>query len=108
MRWSDAPRHSATAVLIAAVIFTLLLGAPGAEEKQLTVFGERTTYSVPVLDRGGDYVGLVEVLEPLCGVSAFLEKKKWRLRCDGVDSEFKLDASEAKIGGKRVHFAGPL
>src|SRR5581483_3374894 len=108
MRWSDVPRRPAAAALIAALLLSLLLASFGADEKQLTIFGEHTTYSVPVLDRGGEYVGLVEVLEPLCGVSAFLEKKKWRLRCDGIDTEFKLDGSEAKISGKRVQFAGPL
>ena len=84
------------------------MAAPAAEEKQLTIFAQRTTYSVPILDRGGEYVGLVEVLEPLCGVSAFLDKNRWRLRCDRVESEFKAGSNEARIGGKKVEFAGGM
>ncbi|MBV9086700.1 MAG: N-acetylmuramoyl-L-alanine amidase [Acidobacteriaceae bacterium] len=107
MRWSELGLRNAGS-MVAAVVFSFLLAAPAAEEKQLTVFAERTTYSVPLLDRGGEYVGLVEVLEPLCGVSAFLDKNKWRLRCDRVDSEFKVGASEAKVAGKKIALAGTL
>jgi len=51
-------------VLLATV--TLLSAAPAAEEKHISVYSPVAIYTLPVLDRSGrEYVGLLELLEPL-------------------------------------------
>jgi N-acetylmuramoyl-L-alanine amidase len=95
----------AAALLACALL--LLLVAPSAEEKRLTIYTSRVSYSLPVLEReGGEYVGVVEALEPLCGVSAGTERKSWKLRCDRNNAEFKPGKTEAKVRGKRVDLGG--
>ena len=64
-------------VLIA--LFALLSSA--APEKHLSVYSVAANYSLPLVQRDGrDYVGLLELLEPLGRVSAKAEGNKWRLR----------------------------
>lgn len=94
-------RTRRAATLVCALL--LLLANPVAEEKRLAVYAPRVNYSVPVLEReGGDYVGLVELLEPLCGVSAWLDGKNWMLRCDKVAAEFKVGNNTGKVRDHRV------
>ena len=48
--------------------------ATSADEKLVAVYSAVATYTLPVIERGGhEYVGLLELLEPLGRVSA--EKK---------------------------------
>ncbi len=59
-----------TLALLLAVV-TLLPAAPSADEKQLSVYSPVATYTLPVLERSGhEYVGLLELLEPLGRVSS--------------------------------------
>jgi N-acetylmuramoyl-L-alanine amidase len=65
------------AVLLAA---TFVAHVDSAEPKKLVVYAPNTTYSVDVIDRKGtEYVGLVELLEPLGRVEAKLDGKTWAL-----------------------------
>ena len=63
-------------VLLASV--TLLSAAPSAapsaDEKHISVYSPVAIYTLPVLDRAGhEYVGLLELLEPLGRVSSRFE-----------------------------------
>jgi len=81
-------------VLIA--LFALLSGA--APEKRLSVYSVAANYSLPLVQRDGrDYVGLLEVLEPLGRVSAKGEGNKWRLRYNNVQSEFQVGKTRARV-----------
>ncbi|HET7889906.1 MAG TPA: hypothetical protein VFL34_00165, partial [Candidatus Sulfotelmatobacter sp.] len=62
----------------------LLSGAPPA--KRLSVYSVAANYALPVVQRDGrDYVGLLEVLEPLGKVSAKSDNRGgWRLRYNNV------------------------
>ena len=56
-------------LLLATVRFSA--AAPPADEKHVSVYSPVATYTLPVLDRAGhEYVGLLELLEPLGRVSS--------------------------------------
>src|SRR5205807_1819040 len=67
------------------------------------------TYSLPVVDRGGrEYVGLLEVLDPLGRVSASIEGQHWKLRYNNIDSDFVAGRARARIRGRDVDLTAPL
>lgn len=86
----------ALVIIVAAAILTA--GAP--DEKRVSIYSVAANYSLPVSQLGGkDYVGLLEVLEPLGTVSAKVSGSNWKLLYDGVESVFIA-------GGRRVHVRG--
>ena len=94
-------------VLLATV--TLLSAAPAAEEKHISVYSPVAIYTLPVLDRSGrEYVGLLELLEPLGRVSSQSEGQRWKLRYNAVDAEFVAGKTRAKIHGRNFDFAAPF
>jgi N-acetylmuramoyl-L-alanine amidase len=114
MRWSNERRELRSASrrpsrrLVAAVgafasaIFLasalLLYSAP--EEKRITLYSNAANYSLPVLERNGDeYVGLLEIFEPLGAVSARASGSHWKFRYYDVESEFTAGNPRARIHG---------
>jgi N-acetylmuramoyl-L-alanine amidase len=88
---------------------TLLSAAPPADEKHLSVYSPVAIYTLPVLDRGGhEYVGLLELLEPLGRVSSELQGRHWRLRYNAVDAEFVAGKTRARIRGRDFDFMAPF
>jgi len=86
----------AAAVVLASSI--LLYSSP--EEKRITIYSNAANYTLPVLERNGDeYVGLLEVFEPLGNVSAKLSGSHWKFRYYDVDSEFTAGKTRARIHG---------
>src|SRR5215470_1870409 len=85
--------------LFGCVLFALLVVLSGAApEKHLSVYSVAANYSLPLVQRDGrDYVGLLEVLEPLGRVSAKGEGNKWRLRYNNVQSEFQVGKTRARV-----------
>jgi N-acetylmuramoyl-L-alanine amidase len=103
------------AILLATV--TLLSAAPcalpsaplSADDKHISVYSPVATYSLPILDRAGrEYVGLLELLEPLGRVSSQSEGRRWRLRYNAVDAEFVAGSTRAKIRGRDFDFIAPF
>src|SRR5579863_777106 len=114
MRWSKerreltpASRRPSRRRLVAAVGFAaaillastlLLYSVP--EEKRITIYSNAANYSLPVLERNGDeYVGLLEVFEPLGPVSAKPNGAHWKFRYYEVESEFTAGKTRARIHG---------
>ncbi|MGA8493374.1 MAG: N-acetylmuramoyl-L-alanine amidase [Terriglobales bacterium] len=102
MPWIKPRRPVRAAGAFAAAIFlasTLLLySAP--EEKRITIYSNAANYSLPVLDRDGDeYVGLLEVFEPLGAVSARANGNHWKFRYYDVESEFTAGKTRARVHG---------
>lgn len=80
------------------LIALLALQSGAAPEKRLSVYSVAANYSLPLVQRDGrDYVGLLEVLEPLGRVSAKAEGNKWRLRYNNVTSEFQVGKTRARV-----------
>jgi N-acetylmuramoyl-L-alanine amidase len=118
MRWSSKPQ---LALLFVSV--TLLSAAPSAslpalpsalptaEEKHLSVYSPVAVYSLPILERAGrEYVGLLDLLEPLGRVSTetSANDRGLRLRYNTIDAEFTAGRTRAKIAGRDFDFAAPF
>src|SRR5215472_18913535 len=98
MRWTSRSGGAALSLLSALVAGSAILLSGAAPEKRLSVYSVAANYSLPVVQREGrDYVGVLEVLEPLGRVSAKGEGNKWRLRYNNVQSEFQVGKTRARV-----------
>lgn len=102
MRWTS---QSISAVIFAAVVLvaltSILSGAP--PEKHLSVYSVAANYSLTLVQRDGrDYVGLLELLEPLGKVSTRSEGSRWRLRYNRVEGDFQAGKTRARVQGRDV------
>jgi N-acetylmuramoyl-L-alanine amidase len=107
MRWTSsfgsrvgdaASRWIAAALLL--VLAALLLSA-AAPEKRLSVYSTAANYSLPVVQRNGrDYIGLLEVLDPLGTVTAKADGPRWRLRYNNIFGEFIAGRTRARVQGR--------
>ena len=77
----------------------LTASLPGAsDEKRIAIYSLVANYSLPVYDQGGqDYVGLLEILEPLGTVTSQTSGTRWRLRYNDLETQFTANASRARI-----------
>lgn len=97
-----------TLVLLLATV-TLLPAATSADEKQLSVYAPVATYTLPVVERGGrEYVGLLELLEPLGRVSSQFTGGYWRIRYNAVDGAFIPGRTHARVRGRDFDLSGPF
>jgi len=88
----------ALAGLLAVVSAALLSGS--AEDKRVSIYSTVANYSLPLVERNKvDYVGLLEVLEPLGSVSARVNGDHWRLRYNNADAEFTAGKRGARVRG---------
>ena len=84
-------------------------GAPATEEKQLSVYAPVATYTLPVLERSGhEYVGLLELLEPLGRVSSGTSNGRWRIRYNVVDGDFTAGKIRARIRNRDLDLSAPF
>lgn len=98
MRWNKA-----------AWILLALPVLSAAEDKRVTIYSPQTSYTLSVQDRGGqDYVGLLEVLEPLGNVRAATQGRTWRLRFNEHDSEFTDGSPHARLPEKEIDMPVPF
>ena len=94
---------SACLLILASTVF--LRGAPG--EKHLSVYSVAANYSLPLVEREGqDYVGLLELLEPLGTVSARMDGARWRLRYNNVEGIFQTGTNRAQVLGRDADLGG--
>ena len=103
----SAPRLCLFCFLLAVsfLFATLLSGA--APEKHLSIYSTAANYSLPVVQREGrDYVGLLEVLDPLGTVSAKSEPPRWRIHYNNILGDFTQGSSRARIQGRDADLAG--
>jgi N-acetylmuramoyl-L-alanine amidase len=92
-------RDRSGSIIFLFMAVLLLSAAPS--EKRLSVYSTAANYSLPVVQRQGhDYVGLLELLEPLGTVSAKLEGARWRLRYNNVLGEFLDGRNRARVQGR--------
>jgi N-acetylmuramoyl-L-alanine amidase len=94
-------------------LVTLRFAAPSAllsaDDKHISIYSPVAIYTLPVLDRAGrEYVGLLELLEPLGRVSTQSEGRRWRLRYNAVDAEFVAGSTRARIHGRDFDFIAPF
>lgn len=112
MRWNShtarGPR-SRLAFMLAALLATasgFLLAGP-ADEKRISIYSTAANYSLTVTSRNGtDYVGLLEILEPLGSVSAQPDGPRWKVRYNDVVSEFTPGKKRGHVGSKDFDLPG--
>lgn len=87
----------------AALSLLLVLSSGAAPEKHLSVYSLAANYSLQIVQRGGhDYIGLLELLEPLGRVSAKADGSRWRLRYNNVEADFQDGKSRAKVQNREA------
>jgi N-acetylmuramoyl-L-alanine amidase len=97
-----------TAAITLAIV-TLLSAAISADEKHISVYSPVAVYTVPLLERGGrDYIGLLELLEPLGRVSSESEGAHWGLRYNTIAAEFIAGRTRARIHGHDFDLPAPF
>jgi len=76
----------------------LVSGSP--EEKRISIYSNAANYSLNAIPRNNlDYVGLLELLEPLGTVSAKTSGDHWNFRYNDVESEFMAGKTRARVRG---------
>jgi N-acetylmuramoyl-L-alanine amidase len=115
MRWSSRRWCSGgtkpaapVAIVCLAVLFAFVLAISGfADEKRLSVYSGAASYSLTVQEKNGtDYIGLLEILQPLGPVSARTDGRAWRLNYNGVDSEFTPGKTRARVQAQAFDLPG--
>jgi N-acetylmuramoyl-L-alanine amidase len=105
---ASRPRVTVAFVATGALVLIcslLLSGAP--PENHLAVYSVAANYSLPTVQRDGrQYIGLLEVLEPLGKVSAKSEKWGWRLRYNNVEGDFQVGKTHARVQGRDADLGG--
>ncbi|MFZ0320919.1 MAG: N-acetylmuramoyl-L-alanine amidase [Candidatus Sulfotelmatobacter sp.] len=100
----DKARRHACGVTFGLAILLLLLSlslSAAAPEKHLSIYSTVANYSLPIVQRQGhDYVGLLELLEPLGTVSAKSDASHWRLRYNSILGEFTAGKTRARVQGR--------
>ncbi len=124
MRWSKVPSTQypvpssrwkvgcwvlSTGYWVVLATVTLLSAGPSENEAHISVYSPVAVYTLPVLQRAGrEYVGLLELLEPLGRVSSQTNGRYWKLRYNAVDAEFSAGKTRAKIHGHNFDFTAPF
>src|SRR5208283_5562488 len=99
-RGRSVPAVAALLMFTAAVFTFVRLLSAAPEEKRIAIYSTAANYTLPVLDRNGDeYVGLLEVFEPLGNVTAEANGSHWKFRYNDVESDFTAGKTRARIHG---------
>jgi N-acetylmuramoyl-L-alanine amidase len=86
-------------ILLCLALAGLIAASP--EEKRISIYSTAANYALPVSDHGGkDYVGLLEILEPLGTVSAKTSDGHWKLTYNDAQCEFTSEKKRARVRGK--------
>jgi len=93
---------------IIILFFVSCVFLPGATpEKHLAVYSIAANYSLPLVQRDGrDYVGLLELLEPLGRVSAKVEGSRWRIRYNNTEGDFQSGKSRTRVQDREADLGG--
>src|SRR5262249_30596236 len=82
-------RRTIVAIALATLLAFTLSAVP--TDKHLSVYSLAANYSMPIIQRESrDYIGLLELLEPLGKVSAKSDNSRWRLRYNNVEADFQV------------------
>ncbi|MGA7218777.1 MAG: N-acetylmuramoyl-L-alanine amidase [Candidatus Sulfotelmatobacter sp.] len=100
--WDRGIRRIRSLIPVCALLFlAALLVSAAAPEKHLAIYSTAANYSLPIVQRQGtDYVGLLEILDPLGTVSAKSEPPRWRLHFNNILGDFTGDNSRARVQGR--------
>jgi N-acetylmuramoyl-L-alanine amidase len=109
---SPAARHRSSKTLgilplCILMLFAVLLVSAAAPEKHLSIYSTAASYSLPIVQREGrDYIGLLELLDPLGTVSAKSDPPRWRLHYNNILGDFTVGKNRARIQGRDTDLSG--
>ena len=94
--------------LIACILpIAILILSAAAPEKHLAVYSTAANYSLPIVQRQGhEYIGLLELLDPLGTVSAKSDPPRWRIHYNNILGEFTVGHTHARVQGRDADLAG--
>jgi N-acetylmuramoyl-L-alanine amidase len=84
-----------------ALLLLAVLLVAADPERHLAVYSNAANYSLPIVQRQGrDYVGLLELLDPLGTVSAKSQPPRWLLHFNNILGEFNDGKNRVRIQGR--------
>ena len=104
-------RHRRLAGLLLVLAFLGLVGpvSRSLEERRVSIYAPQASYRVAVVERDHkEYVGLLDVLEPLGAASASNAGAEWTIRGSGGEARFTEGKTNGKVRGNKVELAAPL
>jgi len=109
-RLAEVPSITTKKILaLLLAMLPLLPEATSADERQLSVYAPVATYNVPIQERSGhEYVGLLELLEPLGRITSEASAGRWRIRFDAIDAEFVPGKTRARVQGREADLTSPF
>ena len=88
-------------LMIGILSLAVILVSAASAEKHLSVYSTAANYSVRIVQRQGhDYVGLLELLDPLGTVSAKSESSRWRIHYNNILGDFTVGKTRARVQGR--------
>ncbi len=101
MRSTNRPSLGNLCALGILILLSAMILSGAGPEKRLSVYSVAANYSLPIVQREGrDYVGLLEVLEPLGKVSARTDGTHWHLKYYREEDDFQVGKTRARIQGR--------
>jgi N-acetylmuramoyl-L-alanine amidase len=98
-----------TLALTAWLCGLLILSGSSTDEKRVSIYSTVANYSVAVTERNGqDYVGLLEVLDPLGTVKAKASHEHWKIRYNDVESDFTAAKTRTRVHGNDIDLPAPF
>ncbi len=105
--WASSPTLTKALLAAGILVLSALLLPAAAPEKHLSIYSSAANYSLPIMQRQGhEYVGLLELLDPLGTVSAKSEPPRWRLHYNNILGDFSAGKSHALIQGRDIDLCG--
>jgi N-acetylmuramoyl-L-alanine amidase len=98
-----------TLALTAWFCGSLILSGSSTDEKRVSIYSTVANYSVPVTERNGqDYIGLLEVLDPLGTVKAKASHDRWKIHYNDIDSDFSAGKTRIRVHGNDLDLPAPF
>lgn len=98
-----------SALLLLIASYSLVLSGAPSDEARISIYSPVANYSLTVLQRAGrEYVGLLEILEPLGQVSARTEKQSLKLRFNSIDAQLGIGTNRVRVRGHDLELTAPL
>jgi len=107
MRWNKS--GVGLAVLAVVALCCALGGSAAGPEQQLTVYTTQTTYSLPVIDRGGkSYISAADLLLPLGASQPTRKEKDWRTSLNKMEIRLTEGKDKGTINKQVVGLGGKV
>jgi N-acetylmuramoyl-L-alanine amidase len=89
-------------------LFLAVIISAAAPEKRLSIYSTAATYSLPIVQRQGrEYIGLLELLDPLGTVTVpKSDPPRWRLHYNNILGEFTAGKTHARVQGRDTDLSG--